>query len=182
MKVYLLCAALFFLAAPFAGFTLRELLEEDTGGVLGPIIEPVRVRTGLDASAFAERFDVRFQPVYTASLTISMLGAAAALALLYRRQRRPFGAHVIFAVHYVSFLYLAAAALGVVATRTGAGPGVMLAVSYALLGPYLIAAMRYVFGEGWGWTAAKAVGLLAFAFVLDSLVNFVALVLTLALM
>jgi hypothetical protein len=135
----------------------------------------------LDPGHFAARFDLRFQTVYTALLAVSVAGGALMLALLYRRQRRPFGVHLIFALHYVAFLYLAAILLGGLWNRWPAQPAVMLGATYGIVGPYLAIAMRRVYAEPLVPTVLKVLALAAFTLVLDTAVHIAALLLTLRL-
>ncbi|HEU4688445.1 MAG TPA: DUF3667 domain-containing protein [Vicinamibacterales bacterium] len=181
LKLYLACAAIFFLCAPFAGYTLQDLLEGDTGGALKNMVNAETARSGLTPEHFAERFNLRFQTVYTLLLFVAMLGSAVMLALLFRRQHRPFGTHVVFELHYVSFLYLSFIALGLALRPFPLTPLLSILSAFAVFGPYMFLALRRVYGEPTGRTLWKTVVMLLFAMVFDNLINFVALVLMLKL-
>jgi hypothetical protein len=181
VKLYLACAAIFFLCAPIAGFTLEQLLAADSGGALERLVTGEMTRQGLERAHFAERFDLRFQTVYTFLLFASMLGNAAMLALLFRRQKRPLGAHVIFELHYVSFLMLLSIVLGFVLRGLTHAPLASVVATLAVLSPYLFMALRRVYREPRGPTLWKTAALLVFALLFDNLMNFVSLVVTLKL-
>jgi hypothetical protein len=76
-KVYLVCAAIFFLSAPVAGFGLASMLDSDRSGTLSRLVSARAAERGLDLPLFEARFDVRVQSVYTITL-----GAAAILFAL----------------------------------------------------------------------------------------------------
>ncbi len=181
LKLYLACATIFFLCAPVAGFTLEEMLAADPSGAVAQWVEAERSAKGLDLGVFAERFDLRFQTVYTLLLFASVLGAAAMLALLFKRQRRPFGAHVVFELHYVAFLYLLSILLGIVLRWVPPVPALSLLATVAVIAPYLFIALRRVYRESSGRTLLKTVAMLVFALLFDNFVNFIALVATLKL-
>ena len=110
-----------------------------------------------------------------------MLAGAAMLALLFRRQRRPFGTHVVFELHYMSFLYLIFIALGLALRPFPPNPLLSILSVLAVLGPYMFMALRRVYGDGAGRTLWKTVVMILFALVFDNLMNFVALMLMLKL-
>lgn len=174
VKLYLASAAVFFLLAPYAGYTLATLLENDSTGNLQRLLGSMIPTEPAARALFFERFDLRFQTVYTASLIVSVIGGASMLALLFRRQRRPFGAHVVFELHYVSFLYVNTIVTGWVVARLPphplAGPLLVLVV----LGPYLYFALKRVYAEPARRLAWKAAVMILFAVVLDSLVSILA--------
>jgi hypothetical protein len=175
LKLYLACAAIFFLCAPFVGCTLEDLLADDTGGALKSLVTAEVARTGLTPDHFAERFNLRFQTVYTLLLFVAMLGSAMMLALLFRRQQRPFGTHVVFELHYVSFLYLSFIAIGLAHRPFPPNPLLSILLAFAVLGPYMFMALRRVYGEPAWRTLWKTGVMLLFAGVFDNLMNFVAL-------
>lgn len=182
LKLYLLCAAFFFLAAPWAGFTLDALAGQDRSGALPGLVAERVAASGVPREWFAERFDLRLQTVYTLSLSISLATASLLLAVLFRRRALPFGAHIVFALHYVSFLYLLAIPLGMLNQVTRATvPMAALLLTYAILAPFLYVALRRVYGERGLRLAAKVAVMLAVAFVVDGLVGIGAILLTLRL-
>jgi hypothetical protein len=133
-KVYVVCAAMFFLAAPTAGFTLASMLEADQSGTLSRLVSARAAGRGLDRPLFNARFDVRVQSVYTMTLGAVAVLFALWLQWLFRKQQRPYGAHLIFALHYVAFMYLLTIAVGM-SRRIGLSVDVAAAAGYAVIAP-----------------------------------------------
>ena len=179
-KTYLVCAAIFFLSAPVAGFNLATMLDADQSGVLRSLASTRAAERHLDPSLFNARFDLRVQSVYTIILGAATIVVALALQLLFRRQRPPFGAHLIFALHYVSFMYLITIAAGL-SRRTGLSIDVAAFGGYAVILPYLILALRRVYSESAGAIAWKGAALIILTMLLNNLASFAAIRLTLAL-
>jgi hypothetical protein len=179
-KVYVVCAAMFFLAAPMAGFTLASLLEADQSGTLSRLASARAADRGLAPPLFNARFDVRVQSVYTITLGAAAVVIALVLQGLFRKQRRPYGAHLIFALHYVAFMYLLTIAAGVSRT-VGLTIDAAAAAGYAVIVPYLILALKRVYAESTGVILLKAAPLLLLTTVLNNLASFAAIRMTLAL-
>jgi Protein of unknown function (DUF3667) len=180
LKVYLVCAAIFFLSAPVAGFSLSSMLDGDQSGVLARLVSARAAERHLDFSLFNARFDIRVQSVYTITLGVAVVVFALMLQILFRTQHRPYGAHVVFALHYVSFMYLVTVAAGL-SRRAGASVDVAVLCGYALILPYLFAALRRVYAEPGRALAWKAAVLVLLTIVLNNLASYVAIRLTLAL-
>jgi hypothetical protein len=104
-KVYLVCAALFFLWAPLAGFTLASLIESDRSGTIARLASARLADDDPARPLFNARFDVRVRSVYPIALGAVAVVFAAMLQWLFRKQRHQYGAHLIFALHYVAFMY-----------------------------------------------------------------------------
>ena len=179
-KVYLVCAAVFFLAAPTAGFTLASMLDADQSGTLSRLASSRAADRGLAPPLFNARFDLRVQSVYTITLGAAAVVFALLLQWLFRKQRRPYGAHLIVALHYVAFMYLVTIVAGV--SRTiGLSVDVAAAAGYAVIVPYLIVALKRVYAESTGVIVLKAALLLLLTVVLNNLASFAAIRMTLAL-
>jgi len=179
-KVYLVCAAVFFLSAPVAGFNLASMLDADQSGVLRSLTSARAAERHLDAPLFDARFDARVQTVYTVTLGAVAVLFALMLQALFWRQRRPYGVHLIAAVHYVSFVYLVTVAAGL-SRRIGLSIDMAALGGYVLLLPYLILALKRVYAESTTAVALKGAALLLLTIALDNFANFTAIRLTLAL-
>jgi hypothetical protein len=179
LKVYLLCGTIFFFAAPYTGFTLDTIVGADRAGLLTAAVTDAVTRSGLSREHFEDRFEIRFQSVYTASLVISVAVVALLNALFFRRQRRPAAVHVVFALHYVAFLYLLGMLAGGISTATALPSPYTLPLLYSLLAPYLYSALRRVYADTGGRTAIKTAAILAITLIVDSLINLMAFMLTL---
>src|SRR4029077_15402983 len=103
---------------------------------------------------------------------ISAIAVALVLRLLYRRGRWEWGAHIVFALYYVAFLYLASLVAGGLYAATGTRqPALFAAILYAMLVPYAFLALERVYGGGSRVVMRKTVLLLLLTFLLDIPVN-----------
>jgi hypothetical protein len=180
LKLYLVCAALFFLSAPVAGFRLASMVGQDPTGDLDRLVASRVAERGLDPSLFSARFDIRVQSVYTVSLGAGALALALLLQLLFRRGRSPYGAHLIFALHYVAFMYLVTAAAGI-GRASGVSTSAAVLVAFAVITAYLIPALKRVYAESIGSVLWKAAAVLILTLAINNLASAVAIRLTLAL-
>jgi len=180
VKVYVVCAAMFFIAAPTAGFTLASMRDADRSGTLSMRASARAAERGLSPPLFDARFDLRVQSVYTAVLGAAAVVFALLLQSLFRKQRRPYGAHLIFALHYVAFMYLVTIAAGL--SRTiGVSEDVAAAAGYAVIVPYLILALKRVYAESTGVIVGKAIPLVLLTLILNGLASYAAIRMTFAL-
>ncbi len=92
------------------------------------------------------------------TLAVLLVPAVAGLLkLIYFRRRRLFAEHVVFALHFHAFAFLAMAGamlLTLLWTR-------LQIVGLALIGIYLLLAMKRVYGDRWPGTLGHAAGLVA---------------------
>jgi len=179
-KFYVLCAAIFFLSAPVAGFTLASMLQSDTSGVLNSLVAARLAERRIDPAVFNARFDSRVQSIFPLALGATSLVLALALQLLFRKQQRPYGAHLVFALHYVSFMYFVTLGAGL-AHRFGASIDVAVLTGYVLLFLYLMLALKRVYTQPTRATLAKTAVLILLVLVLNRAADTVAIRLTLAL-
>ena len=178
LKLYFVAAALFFLAAPFVGFSMLEMLQNDSSGVMRELVTTRAEQRGMDMALLGERFDARIQTVLTLSYGVSIFVTAFLLRALFRNYG--LGVHLVFGLHYVSFLYLAAIALSAVQKQFSLQPGpAMIALTYAVVAPYLLVGLRRVYQNSATRTAAKLLVLILVTFVVDNAVSLGALLLTL---
>ena len=119
------------------------------------------------------------QSAYTIALGAVAIVFALMLQLLFRTKHGPYGAHLILALHYISFMYLLTIAAG--AGRTmGLSTDAAAAAGYVLLLPYLILGLKRVYAESTGVIVLKAAALLLLTVALNSLANFAAIRFTLS--
>jgi len=108
-----------------------------------PMRSPGWCRRASDADPsrplFNARFDLRDQSVHTIAVGIAAVVLASMLHLLYRKQRNPYGAHLMFALHFVAFVYLLTIVVGA-SGRLGVSTDLVAAAGYALLTPHLFLA------------------------------------------
>jgi hypothetical protein len=180
IKLYLLCAAIFFLSAPFAGFKLAAMVADDPSGDLAKLVLARVAGRGLEGSLVGARFDVRVQSVYTITLGAGAIVIALLLQMLFRKKHWPYGAHLIAALHYVSFMYLITAAAG--ASRTlGAPAGAAVVVALGVIATYLAVSLKRVYLEPNGLILLKAAAVLVLTMIVNNIASSVAIRLTLAL-
>ena len=180
IEVYFICAAIYFFAAPLAGFNLTSLIDEDRSGNLVRLVSARMTERGLDRALFSERFDLRLQSVYTISLGAGVIASALMLQVLFRRKALPFGVHLIFGLHYVSFLYLVTMATGT-SRRLGLSGEVASALACCLITLYLILALKRFYPESTASILLKTGVLLLLTFVVNYFVSLGAIRLTLVL-
>jgi hypothetical protein len=180
LKTYLVCAGIFFLSAPMAGFTLSSMLDADRSGVIRRLVVERTAHRPLEPPVFDARFDAHVQSVYTVTIGTVAVLFALALQALFRKQRWPYGAHLIFALHYVSVIYLLTIAAGL-SRRIGLSLDAAALRGYAVILPYLIFALKRVYEESAGALALKGLALLVLTAAMNSLANFAAIRITLAL-
>jgi hypothetical protein len=182
IKVYFLCAALFFILAPLmAGFTFDGQIARDTDGRFRATTDARMNATGMPRELFAERYNGNAKTVYTLSPIISLLVLTLLLRAFYRRRFDRLGPHAVVAVHYMAFFYLAALATGSLAEALHSGNWLLLAITQAILAWYLFGALRRVYRETARVTLGKAAALLLLAFATDSPINIGAKALVIAL-
>ena len=179
-KIHLVCAAIFVLAAPLAGFNLVSLTESDQSGTVGRVASARVADNDPRRPLFNARFDGRVQSVYTIAVGIEAIVLAVMLQLLFHKRHWPYGAHLVFALHYVAFMYLLTIADGA-ARRLGLSTDLAATAGYTLLVPYLVIALKRVYPEPMGLILLKASALMLLVVSLNGLANFVAIRLTLGL-
>lgn len=159
-RVYLVSAATFFVLAPFVGLDVRSMVARDPGSPL--VAEIARAMAASPSpDRFAAQFDRGLRWTYTLSLGLAIWVAALLAALLFRSQRRSFGAHMVFAAHYVSYSYFLTAGVAFAIGFFDAAPRAALLLSAGLAAPYVCVAMRRVYGEPWPRTTLKGLAFLA---------------------
>ena len=178
IKVYLVCATIFFLSAPVAGFRLAAMVEADPSGSLGRLVSARVADRGIDRSLFSARFDVRVQSVYTVSVGCGAIVIALVLQWLFRRAQWPYGAHLGFALHYVSFMYLVTVAAGV-SRALGVSTDAAVLSAYAVIVPYLLLALKRVYSQSNAIILLKACPLLIVTLAVNNVASLVAIRLTL---
>jgi hypothetical protein len=179
-KLYLVCAAIFFLSAPLAGFRLTSLIESDRSGTVARLASARVANDDPGRPLFNARFDVRVQSVYTIAVGVEAIVLAVLLQLLFRKQHRAYGAHLIFALHYVAFMYLLTIAVGT-SHKLGLSTDLAAAAGYTLVAPYLVFALKRVYQESASASLWKAAALFALIVFLNGVANFLAIRLTLVL-
>lgn len=174
LRLYLACSVAFFLlqsSLPKGERVIKvnasdgrerktpEQIEREVAAMRGPAWRK-RLKLGAMRSAYTQ--EASFGEQLIARAPQAMFGLvplqAALLALVYRRRRRRFPLHLVFALHAhaAMFALLAATgALAVVAPRAVRAP--LAGAGLAAIAVYLPLAMRRVYGGRWAPTLARAV-------------------------
>jgi hypothetical protein len=97
------------------------------------------------------------------------------------RRRTAFGTHVVFALHYFSFLYLITAVAGA-SRRLGVVDEVAAGSAIALTVPDVCCALRRAYPGSIGWILVKSAAVLALSIALNFIADAGAIRLTLALL
>jgi hypothetical protein len=163
-----------------AGFTLASMLRSDQSGLLKALVSARAAERRLDIPQVYARFDARVQSVFTITLGAAALVFAAMLQLLFRTQHAPYGAHLVFALHFIALNYLVTILAGLV-RGFGVSVDVTAAAGYALILPYLIVALKRVYKESAVAIVLKGTVLFLLTVVLNNLANLAAIRITLAL-
>jgi hypothetical protein len=165
LRLYLTCSLAFFLldaALPDGQGALavdtrgqvvgaRDALSADdaAAGVSGPEWSR-RVQRGLRRSAADQRgFTARLRERAPQVIFALVPWQGALVAAAYRRRRRTFPAHLVFALHVHAFVYCLLAAAAVVGWALPGSDGWTDAVVLAGVAAYLPVAMRRVYGGRW---------------------------------
>ena len=180
LKLFLICAAIFFFASPWAGFNLSSLIQDDKSGELAKLVSNDVIKRDVDQSLLNERFDLRLRSIYPMTLGVGIIVMASLLHLIFRKKNHPFGAHLIFALYYFSFLYLVTIAAGA-SRRLGLTSEMAGILAICLLVPYLFLALKLVYSESIPSILLKTVLLQLLIFAINFITSSVAIRLTLAL-
>jgi hypothetical protein len=133
---------------------------------------------GLDRAHFTERFDLRIQSVYTIAVGAGVIASALLLQLMSWRSHIPLGAHLVFALHFVSFEYLVTVAIGIT-RRLGVSNEAASAIGLCLLAVYLVLALKRVYSDTATAVLLKAVALFALMLAINYAASAAAIRLTL---
>jgi Protein of unknown function (DUF3667) len=167
LQLYLGCAAAFFFVNayhPFLSFDPRRAMVVSSlsaAGVSGTMDAASRAQLaarGVPLEVFRERFEGAATGYMPTFLVGSLLLFALVLHLMYRRPRRPYLEHAVFALHWSAFFLLLMIADRLLPRR----PPQLDPVDgvFALLAlAYLALALRRVYGQSWWMTGAKTLGL-----------------------
>ena len=180
LRLYLICAAIFFVSAPWAGFTLEEMIESDRTGRLSQLVSVQAATSALGRAHFTERFDLRVQTVDTIVLGVGVVALALLLQLVCRQRDKPFGAHVVFALHFVSFQYLATIVMGA-SRQLGLPSDLAPAIGLCLIAAYLVLALKRVYGGRMLSTLSRAAALFALTLAVNYAASIASIRLTLLL-
>lgn len=198
VQLFLLLNVVFFLVAPRLGlleyrrsapFSAVELGDSMRGRMLARHQREHR----LSPSELRDRFNASVERRRREAFSLWVLAFAGGVALLHLRGRRYLAEHLVFAIHFFTFVLLFAPAvvaaahaggglLASVAPRVGPVLPILLLVGLAGgLGAYLAVALRRVYGGPWWWAGTRAAllltGMASFGLPYHRIVTYLAIVL-----
>jgi hypothetical protein len=161
-KLYLLASALYFLVAWPAYLEMRDFEGQVRGS---PAFESLRERTVADPHAWFVELMERTRDYFGYARFLSVMGFAFAVKVLFRRPRRGYVEHLVFALHYYAFdfLFYTALLVPIGAVRLAAGrwpPGWVVTATLPVIAWYAYVSARRVYGQSAARSAIKAGALL----------------------
>jgi hypothetical protein len=162
-----------------AVFDLSFLIDLDQSGQMAQKIDRAAAKRHLTREAVIEAVNVRYQKYMSWAQVGNLVVMALALHLMYLRAGRYLVEHVVFSLHYVSFIALTNVLLWpLVMWLTMKHPATRVVSTVIGLGwmVYVFLALKRFYRQSIGWTAAKAVVLQAGYFVVSIVLMFSALI------
>jgi hypothetical protein len=174
--------AVFFL---FSAATQFQLAGMEAAPWMRPAIEAEAAARGLAPDALLARAERRFQSIYTLSLAlVSGVGYTLVYRLLFRRALPGWRGAATLALYYLAFLFtLFLPLMLLVPVRATASSATALAVLLAGIGIALawnVAAARRIGRHGWAMALAKGLAVVVAGFIIDTVMTWIAVRVTLA--
>lgn len=178
LRLFLTLFALQFLAytayKPVAIYSVDGLAKFDVSGKFSKALDRAAAKKKIPVEQLRERLDHRWQKNMSLLNLVNLAGIALVLKALYLRHKRYLAEHLVFAAHFMCFVYLLSLATFPLYLIFGIGRStfnfVLMFVSLAILCVYLYFALRRYYGQGGGKAAVKSVvvygGLLAMNMIL----------------
>lgn len=175
--------AVFFLIGAPGNFTFATIVKQDRTGRIVARVEERAARDGVPRELVIERFDRRFQSLYSLLIPFSAVVYGAALWLLHRSRRKAWLVHVAGAVHYLCFVFVLAAVLFLAGRVLHFGAlqnpltlGADIAASFV----YLVLMQHRTYEDAWPAAIAKSAAVLVAGAASDYAVFTAAMLLTMA--
>ena len=169
---------------PTAVYDVRTYVTLDTTGKFGQRLDEWANKRGVPTPQFVEEINSRWQRCTSISQFVHPLLVALALKLLLRRRRLYFAEHLIFALHFLAFIYLFYLVTWPFYVLFGiqtSPANVMTAVSMAWAAVYFVLALRRAYAESWLATVIKGFTIYFLTGIASGLVVFAALALAITL-
>jgi uncharacterized protein DUF3667 len=160
LSLFLLACALYFLMDSFlprSVYDLTWMTRNDKSGAIDRMLTKLAGKKHLPKEVIVQRIEGGMHKISTAMQFANVLVLAVIMALLYHK--RYFVEHLVFALHFYSFSYLAHVLLRPLAWWLDlySLATILLAVAVsAMLFVYLFLALRCVYQQGTGVTLIKA--------------------------
>jgi hypothetical protein len=163
LQLYLGCAAAFFFVnayRPFLTFNARtgavvsSLSAAGASGAMSRESQAALAARGISLEVFRGRFEGAVTGYLPAFLIGSVLLFAVAVQLAFRRSRRGYLEHAVFALHWSAFFLLLMIVDRLIPQHAG-GPGRVDRVVAGVAVVYLGLALKHVYGGSWLATGAR---------------------------
>lgn len=184
--LFLNVVAIFFLLSAATGFRLQDFARSDRVAGLANAIEKRAQQQGVATAVYLERVDRRFQGIYTLCLaTLSLAGYTLIFRVMFWRRRPGWRAPFTLALNYLAFVFLfflpflaaMAALMQRVPVPALGYAGLAASAGVAVL--WLALANRRLFGETWPRALLKGLLIVAVGTIVDNVMFFTAVTLTL---
>ena len=173
IRLYLLTTAVFFFFGASTGSSVEGLARiGNATGLLAAIQQKAHER-GIPYEVAVEQFDVMLHKSFSALIALGILVFSVTLWLLMRKRDPWLARHAVFAMHCYTFFFLARIVIGGLLHLAQdahwlAGQKLDEWMSFVIL-PYLLLAMRRVYGGPWSnllWKFAVLVVVMAVVYAL----------------
>jgi hypothetical protein len=159
--LFLISSGLFLIASSMtkvSGYDVRQMTAADTSHKIDEAWDILTAKKGIAKDVLLDRVQATMDRVVNAANIANVLAMALLLALLYRRSF--FGVHLIVALHFQSFTYLATILVAPVSRWAGmARPRlfVIMAVTTICFFVYLVVCLRRIYRESMTRTILKSI-------------------------
>lgn len=155
IRLYLLTTAVFFFFGGSTGSSVEGLTRLGNAHGLVEGIQQKAREQGIPSEIALEQFDALLHKEFSLFIALGILVFSLTLWLLMRKRDPWLARHAVFAMHCYTFFFLVRIACsGLVDVAQEAhwleGKQVLDSLMSAVIAPYLLLAMRRVYGESWG--------------------------------
>lgn len=167
--LFLIANTAYYLLQPLTGLnTFRTTLtlqgQQPYSRLTRPLVEAKLAQPGIDREVYAAAFDARSESLSKLLLIVFVPLLATVIAAIYRPRRRPFGEHLVLALHFKAFVlsYVCllvmpfAQLLSRLVGNRSQGDDLATAMTFVLIAVYLAMAFRRLFADTWPRAALRA--------------------------
>lgn len=165
LRLFLTLFAIQFLAysvyKPVAVYSLEGMMQADTSHRFETMLKKTAEKRKIPFEQLVERIEHRWQKNMSLFSLLNIAGVAVALKLLYIRRKRFLAQHLIFAAHFMCFVYVMSLASWPIHLFTGVHRNtantIITILTSAVAIYYLFIALSRVYGQTWGKRLFKSV-------------------------
>ena len=165
IRLYLLTTAVFFFFGGSTGSSVEGLTRLGNAHGLVELIEKKAHEQGIPYEIAVEQFDALLHKGFSLLIALGILLFSLTLWLLMRKRDPWLARHAVFAMHCYTFFFLVRIAFGGLVdlgqeAHWIAGKQILDSLVSVVIAPYLLLAMRRVYGESWASVLWKCAVLL----------------------